>query len=277
MCARLIGVTFMIVVKLGGAAGINLDPFCEDIARLVAAGKKLVVVHGGSDSTSKLQEQLGHPPVFITSPSGHTSRRTDQRTLEIFQMACRGLLNQQVVQRLQKLGVNAVGISGMDGKLWVGARKDAIRAVENGVTRIIRDDYSGSVQVVNPGVLNTLLAAGFIPVVSPPGLSTAGDPINVDADRAAAATAAAINAEELLLLSNVPGVLRAFPDESTLIREVKRPEFTKIEGLVEGRMKKKVLAASEAVIGGVRRAIIGDARDLQPVSSALSGKGTVFA
>lgn len=267
----------MIVVKLGGSAGISPDLFCQDIARLVGAGQRIVIVHGGSDATTRLGEQLGHPPVFITSPSGHTSRRTDARTLEIFQMACRGLLNQQIVQRLQSLGVNAAGISGIDGKLWVGPRKDAIRSVENGITRIIRDDYSGSVQTVDTKILTTLLDGGFVPVVSPPGLSTDGHPINVDADRAASATAAALGAEELLLLSNVAGLLRNFPDETSLIREVKRPDFSRMESLAQGRMKKKVLAASDAVLGGVRRAIIGDARSQQPVSSALAGQGTVFA
>lgn len=267
----------MIVVKLGGSAGINTEHFCSDIARLVAQGKRLVIVHGGSDATTRLGEELGHPPVFITSPSGHTSRRTDARTLQIFQMACRGLLNQEIVQRLQSLGVNASGLSGLDGRLWTGQRKDAIRSVENGVTRIIRDDYSGTVQSVNPAILMTLLDGGFVPVVSPPALSTDGHAINVDADRAASATAAALRADELLLLSNVPGLLRAYPDESSLIREVKRPDFTRMESIAQGRMKKKVLAASDAVLGGVRRAIIGDARSQSPVSSALEGNGTVFA
>ncbi|MCC6427720.1 MAG: [LysW]-aminoadipate kinase [Phycisphaerales bacterium] len=267
----------MLVIKLGGSAGINLDPFCEDIARLSRTGEKLIIVHGGSDATTRLSEQLGRPPVFITSPSGHTSRRTDRRTLEIFQMACRGVLNQQVVERLQRLGINAVGISGMDGRLWVGQRKAAIRAVENGVTRIIRDDFSGTVDTVNPQIIHTLLSGGFIPVISPPAVSTDGEPMNVDADRAAASTASAVGASALLLLSNVPGLLRQFPDESSLIREIKRTDFQRAEGFAQGRMKKKVLAASEAVLAGVQRAIIGDARAAEPITSALAGQGTVFA
>lgn len=267
----------MIVVKLGGSAGINLDPFCRDIAGLVQSGQRVVIVHGGSDLTTRLATELGHPPVFITSPSGHTSRRTDRRTLEIFQMACRGLLNQQIVQRLQALGVNAAGISGIDGRLWTGTRKDAIRSVENGVTRIIRDDFSGTVQAVNPGIVQALLGAGMVPVISPPALSTANEPMNVDADRAASATAAALGASDLLLLSNVPGLLRSFPDESSLIREVKRTGFENAESIAQGRMKKKVLAAADAVIAGVRRAVIGDARRENPITSALAGEGTVFA
>ncbi len=98
------------VVKLGGAEGIDTPAFCADAASLFKSGRRLVIVHGGSHQTNMLQEQLGHPAQFITSPSGHTSRRTDRRTLEIFQMACRGVLNQQIVENLQRLGVNAVGL-----------------------------------------------------------------------------------------------------------------------------------------------------------------------
>ena len=118
----------MIVVKIGGASGVNLGAVCADIARAVGEGRKVVVVHGGSDATSTLSEQLGVPNKFITSPSGHVSRRTDRRTMEIFQMAVRGLFNQQIVEGLARLGVNAAGVSGVDGRTWIGERKTAIRA-----------------------------------------------------------------------------------------------------------------------------------------------------
>jgi acetylglutamate/LysW-gamma-L-alpha-aminoadipate kinase len=265
-----------IVVKIGGSEGVDLAAVCQDAAGLVRAGRRVVIVHGGSHATNTLSEQLGHPPRFITSPSGHTSRRTDRRTLEIFQMACRGVMNQQVVELLQRGGVNAVGLSGMDGRLWVGERKAAVRAVEQGRTVIIRDDYTGAVETVNTAVLDTLLAAGFTPVVSPPAISTGGDPINVDADRAAAATAAALGAEALLLLSNVRGLYRQFPDESTLIPRVARAEIEEFAAFAEGRMKKKVLGAAEALGAGVKRVVIGDARTARPISQALEGAGTTF-
>lgn len=266
----------MLVVKLGGSEGIDLDAFARDVASLINAGRRLVVVHGGSHATNTLSEQLGHPPRFITSPSGHTSRRTDRRTLEIFQMACRGVLNQALVERLQKLGVNALGLSGIDGRLWVGPRKDVVRSVEDGRIRIIRDDFTGSVESVNTEMLRTLLNLGFTPVLSPPALSTGGEPINVDADRAAAKTAAALGADELLLLSNVAGLLRSFPDESTLVARVPRSQIELAAEWAQGRMKKKVLGAGEALTEGVKRVIIGDARIEGPITSALSGAGTVF-
>lgn len=267
----------MIVVKIGGAAGISHDALCSDAATLIARGERLVIVHGGSDATTSLARQLGREPQFITSPSGHTSRRTDLRTLEIFQMACRGVVNQSLVVGLVSRGVRAVGISGVDASLWRGTRKPAIRAVEDGRIRIIRDDYSGTVDHVDSSLINTLLDAGYTPVISPPGLSESSEPINVDADRAAARTAAALGADSLLLLSNVPGLLRAYPDESSLVASITIERLDEAESLARGRMKNKVLAASEALIAGVRRVVIGDARAESPISRALDGAGTVFA
>jgi acetylglutamate/LysW-gamma-L-alpha-aminoadipate kinase len=266
----------MLVVKIGGSSGIDLDAVCTDAAALVSQGHHLVIVHGGSEATNSLATRLGHPPRFITSPSGHTSRRTDRRTLEIFQMACRGVMNQQIVERLQRLGVNAVGLSGMDGRIWEGSRKPAIRCVEDGRTLLIRDDFTGTVDTVNVSLLRTLLAAGCTPVLSPPAISLDSEPINVDADRAAAQTAITLGADSLLLLSNVVGLLRHFPDETSLIASVSRHAIDEVLAVAQGRMKKKVMGAGEALTGGVRRVIIGDARIDRPLSRALEGAGTVF-
>lgn len=267
----------MMVVKLGGSQGIDLDTFCDDAASLFLAGERLLLVHGGSHATNELSTALGRPPQFVTSPSGHVSRRTDRHTLEIFQMACRGILNQQIVERLQRRGVNAVGLSGIDGRIWEGQRKSALRIVEDGRIRILRDDFTGSVERVNTALLTLLLDQGYLPVLSPPAISTEGDPINIDADRAAAQTAAALGASTLLLLSNVPGLLRSFPDEASLISHVSRAEIDHVAEFAQGRMKKKVMGAHEALAAGVERVVIGDARSPRPISRALEGAGTVFA
>lgn len=264
------------VVKLGGSEGVDTAAFCADAAALIAGGTRLVIVHGGSHLTTMLGQQLGHPAQFITSPSGHTSRRTDPRTMEMMQMACRGLFNQQIVAGLQALRVNAVGLSGVDGRIWEGTRKEAIRAVVDGRTTIVRDDFTGTVDTVNVALLRTLLDTRFTPVLCPPAISVNHEPINVDADRAAARTASALGADSLLLLSNVAGLMRAFPDESTLIREVKRGELDHAAGFAQGRMKKKVMGAGEALADGVRRVVIGDARVASPITGALAGNGTVI-
>ena len=265
----------MIVVKVGGSLGIDYDALCKDVAELWQAGQKLVLVHGGSAETNRVAEALGHPPKFVTSPSGYTSRFTDRETLEIFEMVYCGKVNKGIVERLQRLEVNAVGLSGLDGRIFEGKHKDKVRSVENGKTKILRGDHTGTVEQVNTGLLELLLSNNYLPVLTPPGSSFGGVAVNVDGDRAAAAVATALQAEALLLLSNVPGLLRDFPDESSLIETIPAGEVESYMDFAEGRMKKKVLGAAEAVAGGVGEVIFGDARVSQPVRQALAGKGTV--
>lgn len=264
----------LMVVKVGGGEGIDWEAVCDDIAEL-SQDHQVVLIHGGSHQTNELSEALGHSPKFITSPSGYTSRHTDRRTLEIFQMVYCGLINKQVVERLQKRGVNALGLSGIDGGLWRGPRKSAIKSVENGRKRIVRDSYTGRVEQVNTSLLTNLVNQGYLPVLTPPALSFENEAINVDGDRAAAATAAALGAEQLFILSNVPGVLREWPDESSLMESCRLSEIDEvIEFAAQGRMRIKLLGAKEALQGGVRRVVIGDARLKRPVQFALNGAGT---
>jgi len=267
----------MIVVKVGGGVGIDYEALCADIAALSRSGQRLVLVHGGSHETNMLGERLGHPPRFVTSPSGYSSRYTDREALEIFMMAYAGKVNKLIVERLQGLGVNAVGLSGLDGRLLEGKRKAAIRIIEDGKQKVLRDDWTGTIERVNAGLLTTLLDTGYLPVVAPLASSFDGEALNVDGDRAAAALAVGLGVDTLLLLSNVPGLLRAFPDESTLITSIGRAEVEEFLPVAQGRMKKKVLGAAEALGGGVARVILGDARNAQPISRSLAGQGTVIA
>jgi acetylglutamate/LysW-gamma-L-alpha-aminoadipate kinase len=267
----------MIVVKVGGSEGIDYDAVCNDVADLWLAGQKLVLVHGGSAETNRIAELLGHPPKFVTSPSGYTSRFTDRETLEIFEMVYCGKQNKGIVERLQRRGVNAVGLSGLDGRIFEGQHKDSVRAVENGKTRILRGDHTGTVERINVKLLVLLIEHGYLPVLTPPGSSFSGVAVNVDGDRAAAAVATGLRAEALLLLSNVPGLLRDFPDESSLIHEIPASNVERYLEFAQDRMKKKVLGAAEAVEGGVRRVVFGDARLEKPVTRALEGQGTVVS
>lgn len=266
----------MIVVKVGGGQGIDYDALCADVAALWKDGRRLVLVHGGSHETNLLAERLGRPPRFVTSPSGFTSRYTDRETLEIFMMVYAGKMNKTIVERLQRLGVNAVGLSGIDGRVLEGQRKAAIRIVEDGKQKILRDDWTGAVERVNGALLATLLEGGYLPVLAPLAASYEGEAVNVDGDRAAAAVAVALKADALLLLSNVPGLLRSFPDEASLIGHIARAEVEDYLPVAQGRMKKKVLGAAEALAGGVGRVVLGDARAAHPVSRALAGEGTVI-
>ncbi len=266
----------MIVVKMGGAQGVNLPAVCADVAALVKSGEKVIFVHGGSNETNELTAQLGLQPRFLTTVTGFTTRYTDRKTLDIFNMAT-AKVNLTLVEQLHKAGVNAIGLSGLDGKLLCAKRNDAIKVVENGKRLVIRDDYTGKIEAVNVDLLNLLLGAGFTPVIQPLAISEAGDALNVDADRAAAMLAGAIGADQLILLTNVPGLMKNFPDESTLIPFIDRHSVDAALSLAEGRMKKKVLGAIEALDRGVNKVIFADGRIEQPLSAALAGKGTVIA
>ena len=264
----------MLVVKLGGTEGVDFSAICQDVAALAAAGQPLVLVHGGSAEANALGEATGHPAQFIISPSGHSSRYTDPQTLEVFIMAVNGKVNTLLVSQLQGMGVNALGLCGLDGRLMTAKRKEAIQGVQNGKRRIIRDDQSGKIEQVDAGLLRLLLQAGYVPVVAPLALGEKGEALNTDADRAAAMVAAALQAETLLLLTAVPGLLRSFPDENTLIPRLKAAQLEEAMGAAQGRMKKKVLGAQEALQGGVKQVVIADGRGSQPISRALAGSGT---
>lgn len=264
----------MIVVKIGGTHGIDSSAICGDIATYAHEHSDVVVVHGGSEETNLLSDQLGKPQRVITSPSGFTSRYTDRETLEIFMMAVNGKVNGLIVEELQKAGVNAFGLSGMDGQLLTATRKSSVQSVENGRRKIIHDDFTGKIEGVKTNLLYLLLEKGFLPVVAPLAISSQGEALNVDADRAAAMIAAALHAESLILLTGAPGLLRKFPDESTLIASLQASQLDEASSFAQGRMKKKVLAAQEAIQGGVSKVIISDGRIPSPLTEAIRGKGT---
>jgi acetylglutamate/LysW-gamma-L-alpha-aminoadipate kinase len=264
------------VVKLGGTQGVDFSAICADAAELLKQGRQLVFVHGGSAEANSLGESLGAPPKMITSPSGYTSRYTNRKTLEIFLMAVNGKVNSLLTEQLQMLDVNAFGLCGLDGRLMQATRKDSIQSIENGKRKIIRDDYTGRIETVNRELLTMLLNAGYLPVIAPVAVSEKGEALNVDADRAAAMVASALKAETLILLTAVPGLMKNFPDESTLIRQLSQGQLADAGEAAQGRMKKKVLGAEEALKGGVSCVIIGDGRIQSPISNALAGKGTVI-
>ncbi|MHB1005934.1 MAG: [LysW]-aminoadipate kinase [Chloroflexota bacterium] len=266
----------MIVVKVGGGKGIDLDTFCRDLAATIKGGADIVLVHGGSHETNVLSERLGKPPRFVTSISGVESRYTDRETLEIFTMVYVGKVNKYIVEQLQRHGVNAVGFSGIDGRLLEGARKPFIKVIEDGKRKVLRDDFTGKVERVNTNLVHLLHDNGYTLVVTPPAISYEGEAINVDGDRAAAVLAAALGAEKLVILSNVPGLLRDVADESSLIREIRKDQIDRYADFAKGRMKKKVMGAAEALREGVREVIFADARVENAVMKALEGEGTVI-
>ena len=264
----------LLVIKIGGTDGVNFDRICQEIAEMVKQGHKIIVVHGGSKEANDLGEQVGHPPKFLTSPEGFTSRYTDSGTMEIFCMAVKGKVNTTIVTNLQKYGVNAFGLSGIDGQFLIATRKKAIQSVENGKRKFIRDDFSGKIETVNQSILNFLLESDIVPVIAPLAVSLEGEGLNVDADRVAAMVASAIHADCLMLFTAVKGLYRDFPDEASWISKIKQNELTNVMQYAQGRMKKKILGAQEALAGGVRRVAIADGRVDRPIANAFSGQAT---
>lgn len=260
--------TMINVLKLGGGAGVDHDAVLRNLAERVGRGEQWVLVHGASDAANRLAEQVGYPAQTITTPGGHTSRYTDARTLEIF-CAAAGSVNQQMTAALATHGVAVAGLSGPN--VIRAERKTAIRAIRNGRQVMIRDDFSGSITGVDVHLLETLLLSGIVPVVAPVALGTDGERLNVDGDLAAATIARVLNADTLVILSNVPGLLRDVNDPGSLITGFDMAEFDRYAGFAAGRMKKKLLAAERADIG---RVILADSRVTAPLDAALSGAGT---
>lgn len=264
----------MLVIKIGGAAGVTTDRLLDEIAQYLAQPeRRLVLVHGGSDLTNELATALGHEVRMLTSPSGMTSRYTDSATLRIYAMAVAGQINTELVAQLQRRGINALGLAGIDGRLLLARRKMAIRALTpEGRVQIVRDDYTGQIEQVNTQLLTTLLKAGYVPVVAPLALSHEGERLNVDGDRVAAAIAGALGASELAIVTNVAGLLCDPNDPSTLIRHIETGQLEAYTTYAQGRMRKKMLGAREALAGGVKRVYIGNAA----LEALLTGEGTVI-
>ena len=262
-----------IVVKIGGSNGVATTNIVNEIAQCVANGRRLVVIHGGSDLTNMLSERLGHQVRMITSPGGMVSRYTDSETLRIYAMAVAGQMNTELVASLQKLDVNALGLAGVDGRLLLARRKSVVRSVmPGGRVQILRDDYTGQIEHVNDALLCQLLDSGYIPVIAPLALSLDGERLNVDGDRVASAVAVALHADALVIMTNVPGLLANPQDQATLIRSISFHQLDNYVQYAHGRMRKKLLGAQEALQNGVPRVCIGS----NSLLDVLNGSGTII-
>ena len=269
-----------VVVKVGGAKAVDPAGAVGDVAHLAANGRSVVVVHGGSTVVDETLERLGIEPEYVESASGVTGRFTDAETMEAFAMAMAGKLNTELTAQFREAGVDAVGLSGVDGGLLSGPRKSAVRVVEDGKKKIRRGEHSGRIESVNADLLAGLLADGYTPVVSPPMEGRESDggvtAVNTDADRAAAAVAGALGAD-LVLLTDVAGVYADPDDPDTRIESAATPdELAAVEDAAEGFMSKKVMAAKEALSGGSERVVVADANVNDPIVAALGGAGTTI-
>ena len=264
----------MLVIKIGGGAAIGeagFTNFAEDFAGITEA---VVVVHGGNAEFSDLSRQLGMPPRMITSSSGRVTRYTDAATMDAMLMAYCGKVNKRLVATLRAAGVNAVGLSAIDGGIGKGRRKPVLRGSEDGKTKVLRDDHAGTLESIDTSLVRLLLENGFTPVLTPPALGEEGVPINVDGDKLALELASALGADSLLFFSDTPGLLRDRRDETSLIGEIDASSPESALGAAAGRMVVKVEAALGAVDRGVGRVVFADGRITNPIRAALNGQGT---
>ncbi len=267
----------MLVVKIGGGAAIGSEAFAAFATDVAALGRPVVIVHGGNAEFSALSEALGMPPRIVTSGSGRVSRYVDAPTMDAMLMAYCGKVNKRLVAAFRDAGVNAVGLSGIDGGIATGRRKPVIRGTEDGKTRVFRDDHAGTIERIDTTLVTTLLDAGFVPLLTPPALADGGIPINVDGDKLALGLAEALGAEGLLFFSDTPGLLADRFDESSLIRSIDAAHPESALAAATGRMIVKVEAAISAVERGVGQVIFADARIPAPITSALAGQGTIVS
>ena len=238
----------IVVIKYGGNAMINEDlkaQVMEDIVLLWLIGVKVVLVHGGGPEISELMSRLGKKAEFVDG-----LRVTDKETVDIVQMVLAGKVNKTLVNLLETNGGKAMGISGMDGRLIEAKMKD------------VRLGYVGEITNVNISPVMDLLEKGYIPVISTIGCDTEGNAYNINGDTAAAYIAGALNAERLIMMTDIAGILRDKDDPSTLIPHItlSEAEALKSEGVISGGMIPKVDCCIEAIHKGVKNVIIMDGR-----------------
>ena len=238
----------IVVVKYGGNAMVNeqlKQQVMEDIVLLWLIGVKVVLVHGGGPEISDLMKRLGKQPEFVDG-----LRVTDQETVDIVQMVLAGKVNKTLVNLLEMKGGKAIGLSGMDGRLIEAKMKDA------------RLGFVGEVTKIHISPVTDLLDKGYIPVVSTVGCDRQGNAYNINGDTAAAHIAGALNAERLIMMTDIAGILRDKDDPSTLIPEITLSQAKELyaSGVISGGMIPKVDCCVTALHAGVKNVVIMDGR-----------------
>lgn len=258
----------IIVIKYGGNAMINeqlKQQVMEDIVLLWLIGVKVVLVHGGGPEINDLMDKLGKKPQFVDG-----LRVTDKETVDIVQMVLAGKVNKTLVNLLEKKGGNAMGISGMDGRLIEAEIKDE------------RLGYVGKIKKVNISPVIDLLEKGYIPVVSTIGCDKQGNAYNINGDTAAAFIAGALGAQRLIMMTDIDGILRDKDDSSTIIPQItiSKIKQLKADGTISGGMIPKVDCCVEAIHKGVKNVVIMDGRVPHSILMELltdEGAGTMVS
>lgn len=258
-----------VVVKYGGNAMINEElkqAVMSDIVLLSLVGVKVVLVHGGGPELTDMLKRIGKESKFVNG-----LRYTDKETAIVAQMVLGGKVNKELVAHICKIGGRALGLTGIDDKMF------DVEKVKSDVDL----GYVGDVKAVNTDVIETMLENRFIPVVATVGMNDDGTVFNINADTAAAAIAAALKAENIILLTDIPGLLRDVNDPSTLIPVITVDQIPALmkEGVIKGGMIPKIECCVNAIKGGVKKAVIIDGRTPHSIIIEVlsdSGVGTMI-
>ena len=260
----------MLLIKIGGGESINLEAIIDDLAK---QEQPFIIVHGANVLRDQLAKKMGMEKTILTSASGYSSVFSDQDAIDVIMMSYAGLRNKRIVELCQQRNINAVGLTGLDGRLVQGERNKGIRVRENGKT-LIKRDFSGKPRSINSELLQLLLDNGYCPVLTIPIVDENGFAINSENDDIITQLASALEIETVIQLIEAPGFLHDAEDESSLVERMSVSELNTREAQVEGRIKRKLLALTRLCDGGKTRVIITDGRGNHPIEDALNGKGT---
>lgn len=241
-----------VVVKYGGSAMVDeklKKSVIKDIALLKYIGLKPVVVHGGGKEITALLDRLGKETQFVDG-----LRVTDAETAGVAEMVLSGSIGKSLVENLESVGVEACGINGKDGHTLQARKKVDEKGRDLG--------FVGEIEKVDIHLIETLLEAGYVPVISPVGVDSYSQTYNINADYAASAIAGALNAQKLVFLTDVEGILRDKDDPSTIIRRMSAQEAIDMiaDGTINGGMIPKVECCLDALRKGVRTVHVLDGR-----------------
>jgi len=262
----------MIIIKIGGGRDVNLKGVVQDLATLT---ERFIIVHGANAVRDEIAAKMGFPTQTVTSVSGYASVLSDEKAIDAIMMGYAGIQNKRLVELCQQRGINAVGLSGLDGKLVQGARNKGIRVRQNEKTIMMRD-FSGKPKQINQELIALLLDHGYVPVICIPIIDENNFAINSENDDIVAVLQESLHADTVIQLIEAPGFMDDIKDDRSLVPSISRAELDTREAQVEGRMKRKMLALKKLMENGAARVIISDGRVEHPVQDALSGKGTII-
>jgi len=260
------------IIKIGGGENINIEGIIADLA---TTEKPFVIVHGANALRDEIAKKQGFEKTVMTSVSGYSSVFSDADAIDAILMSYAGLRNKRIVESCQQRDLNAIGLSGLDGRLIQGVRNKGIRVREKGKT-LIKRDFSGKPAKINQDLLALLLDNGYNPVLCIPIVDESGHAINSENDDIVTALASCIETECIFQFIEAPGFLDDPADEGSLVSELSGAELSAREEQVEGRMKRKMLALRKLCERGSAKVIIADGRVEHPLLNALAGQGTVI-